>query len=67
MVLIVDQDELVARPRVGEADAARARAIGDSPHRAVLPELGAGEMKQRRECFGRQAANAKVHDVLLDD
>jgi hypothetical protein len=63
-MLVIDQDQLVARLGVGEADAARARPVGNPPHRAMLLERPVRHVKQWREGFGRKALDAEVrHDV----
>jgi hypothetical protein len=64
MMLVIGQDEFVARLGIGKTHAARIARItriGDAPHCTVLLELRIGERKQRCEMFGRQAANAKMH------
>jgi hypothetical protein len=45
MVLVVDQDEIVAGLGIGKADAARARTVGDPPPRAGPGELFVGQGK----------------------
>jgi hypothetical protein len=46
MVLVIDEDQLVARQGIGEADPARvagAPFIGDLPHGAFRREFGVGQ------------------------
>ncbi len=63
-MLVVDQDHLVARRGIGEADAARVRPVGDLAYRALRRELPVGKREKMRELCGLEAADAEVHGVL---
>jgi hypothetical protein len=57
MMLVVDQEQLVARPGLGQADAARVTRrppVGDPSHRAPLCELLVGQGEQMRKPLGRR-------------
>src|ERR1700722_1629957 len=67
MVLVVDEDQLVAGLRVGQAHPTRGSGIarlGNPPHRALLGKLGIGQLEEMGETFGRQAGDAKAHGTL---
>ena len=59
---MVDEDYLVARLGVAEADAAGARCVGDPSHGTMFGKLGVRERKKMIELSGLEAADAKVHE-----
>jgi hypothetical protein len=59
-MLVIGQDQLVARLGVGEADAARARPVGNPPHRAMLLERPVRHVKQRLEFDGGEPADGMI-------
>ncbi len=66
VVLVVHEHELVARPGIREAHAARvagAAPIGSPAHGVLRGELRIGQCKQMGEVLGRQAGNSEVHDL----
>src|SRR5215831_4379639 len=68
MMLVVDEQKLVAGARIREADAAGVSGlavIGNAAHSAARRELFVGQRKKRREILGREAGDAKAHDPSL--
>ena len=61
VMLVVDEDQFVAGPGVGQADAARPRTVGDPPNGTMRGKLGFGYGKKMIELAGLQPANAKIH------
>src|SRR5216684_7848289 len=65
MMLVVNEQEFIARPGIREAHAAWIAGgppVGDPAHRALCGELRIGEREQGGEALGRQAGNTKCHD-----
>jgi hypothetical protein len=58
-MLVVDEDQLVARLGIAKADAARARPIGDPPDGTMLGKLGVREREKMIELPRLEAADAK--------
>jgi len=64
VVFVVYQDDLIAWRRIGEADTARGRAIGNFPHGALRSELCIRQGEKMGELSGVEAANAEGHSAL---
>jgi len=60
----IGEDHLLARRRVGQADAAGCAIVHALPNRALRGQLGVRQREQGSEAFGLKAANAKAHGVL---
>jgi len=63
-LLVVDEDQFVAGRRIGQADAARARTVGDPAHGALRCEFVVGQREQVLELARFEAANAEMHGCL---
>src|SRR5262249_16297461 len=64
VMLVVDEQQLVAWPRVGEANSARiARGalVGDAADSTACHQLLVGQCKQIGELMGWQATDTKAH------
>ncbi len=63
-MLVIDQQQLVTRARVGQTDAAgiagHAR-VGAPPHHPSRCKFFVGEREQIGKVFGRQAGDAETH------
>src|SRR5947209_17652372 len=67
MMLVVHEQEFIARPGIREAHAAWVAGgapVGDPAHGTLRGKLRIGEGEQRGEARGRQAGNSEVHDWL---
>src|SRR5205814_5438554 len=62
MMLEVDQQDLVARLAVREADAAGICRFGDPALGAAGRQIFLGQPEQMGEVLGRQTGNAEAHD-----
>ena len=65
-MLVVDEEKLLPRLRVGETDAARraGRArLGDAPHCTARGKRLVREREQRGEILGRQTGDAETHHI----
>ena len=64
MVLVVDEDELVALVGIREADAARITGhapVGGSAHGALRGQFRVREREQMGETFRRQPGDTEAH------
>src|SRR3546814_17351872 len=66
---MVEQDQLLARARILQADAAREAAVGvrGDAAGAARGELGVGQREQRRQGMGGEAGKCNGHWILISD
>src|SRR3546814_4162007 len=64
---MVEQDQLLARARILQADAAREAAVGvrGDAAGAARGEIGVGHREQRRKGLGVEAGNGIGHRIVL--
>src|SRR6185437_3056288 len=65
MVLVIDEQELVAWARVGQAGITGRARVGAPAHSPSRCELFVGEREQMGKVFGRQASDSETHHPLL--
>src|SRR6266700_780269 len=66
MMLVVHEQEFIARPGIREAHAAWVAGgapVGFPAHGTLRGQLRVGECEQMGEALRRQAGNSEVHDV----